>query len=214
MSQAVTPVTGSRDTRLKYNPPNGPAAHREEMTPEASLPADPHIALTHALQQLADVLGVTTDEQYVQNPVGVMACSLGGHVRHCLDHFESLANAVGRDAIDYDQRERGTAIETNRSTALESIKRLTTAFDRLKCAELRQSIRVRSILAADGAAIETESSIGRELVFVLSHTIHHSALIAAMCKTLGIALPAWFGYAPATIAHLDGAPCVQSPSSR
>ena len=192
----------------------GPGGDASNKPAPAAKTADPRVAMRHSLQQLADVLTATTDAQYVQNPVGVLACSIGGHVRHCLDHFETLAVAIGRDRLDYDQRERGTAVETDRSAALDAIRRLTGQFARLNDSDLRKAIRVRSILSADGAALESESSLGRELVFVLSHTIHHSALIAAMCKTLGITLPAWFGYAPATIAHLDGAPCVQSPSSR
>ena len=43
----------------------------------------PLIAL---LQQLADVVDRLDDGQYVQKPVGVVPSSVGGHVRHCLDH--------------------------------------------------------------------------------------------------------------------------------
>ena len=45
------------------------------------------------------------------------------------------------------------------------------------------------------------SSIGRELAFVASHTVHHFALLAAHCQQHGIPTPADFGKAPATVAH-------------
>jgi hypothetical protein len=49
--------------------------------------------------------------------------------------------------------------------------------------------------------------VGRELAFVLSHTVHHNALIAIMAQTLGVPVPARFGYAPSTIAYLEKAEC-------
>jgi hypothetical protein len=51
--------------------------------------------------------------------------------------------------------------------------------------------------------------VGRELAFVLSHTVHHNALIAVMALTLGVSIPDRFGYAPSTIAHLEKVACAQ-----
>ena len=56
---------------------------------------------------------------------------------------------------------------------------------------------------------EVETTAGRELAFVLSHTIHHNALIDVMARTLGVPVPDRFGYAPSTIAHLEKAACVR-----
>ncbi len=50
---------------------------------------------------------------------------------------------------------------------------------------------------------------GRELAFTLSYTIHHNAIIAVAVKSLGLALPEHFGYAPATIAYLAQKRCVR-----
>src|SRR5262249_26052239 len=154
-----------------------------------------------------------SDEQYVQKPVGVIPSSLGGHIRHCLDHFLTLCGGVHVRHMDYDQRARGTVIEVDRSAAIAALSECKRTVAQLNVALLSMPLRVSAIVACDGAAIEVDSSLGRELAFVLSHTIHHNALIAAMCCTLGIPLPARFGYAPATIAHLDGCVCAPSPSS-
>ena len=48
---------------------------------------------------------------------------------------------------------------------------------------------------------EVESSLGRELVFVASHAVHHYALLAAHLRQLGLPVPEGFGLAPATVAH-------------
>ena len=45
------------------------------------------------------------------------------------------------------------------------------------------------------------STVGRELAYVLSHTIHHNAIIGSMVKALGGVLPERFGYAPSTVRH-------------
>ncbi|MBI5764793.1 MAG: DinB family protein [Planctomycetes bacterium] len=176
--------------------------------------ANPLAVLAVSLQQLADLLVVTSDAQYTRKPVGVIPSSLGGHVRHCLDHFEALCAGALTGVVDYDDRQRGTSVETDRIAALGAIRRLRVQIEALDESVLTKTVRVPSIIAGDGTSIETRSSLGRELAFVLSHTVHHNALVAAMCRTLGIPIPDRFGYAPATIAHLDQSECARSPSSR
>ncbi|MCG3127234.1 MAG: hypothetical protein CHACPFDD_02092 [Phycisphaerae bacterium] len=180
----------------------------------ARQPTNPFVQLAVSLRQLAELLSVTSDEQYTQKPVGVIPSSLGGHVRHCLDHFEALCSGAATGVMDYDDRARGTMVETDRSAAQQSIRRLQDRLALLDASMLTRTVRVTSMLAGDGTSIEAVSSLGRELAFVLCHTVHHNALVAAMCKTLGIPIPQRFGYAPSTIAHLDGTACVLSPSSR
>lgn len=171
-------------------------------------------ALAAVLQQLADVLAAMTDSQYVQKPVGVFASSLGGHVRHCVDHCTALLAAVSTGVLDYDDRARGTAIEMDRGAARAALRATQEQLAQLTAGALDQPLRLTALLTPAGPRLESLSSLGRELVFVLSHTIHHGALIAAMCATLGISVPAGFGYAPATLAHFDARTCAPSPSSR
>ena len=46
--------------------------------------------------------------------------------------------------------------------------------------------------------MSVQTSLGRELAFVVQHTIHHAALIAVLLDILGVRVPADFGYAPST----------------
>src|SRR5436190_769604 len=80
----------------------------------------PLIAVLH---QLADVIAALTDEQYCANPVGVVASSVGGHIRHCLDHVDALLAGLELQTVNYDERQRGTEIETSRHAALAAIDR-------------------------------------------------------------------------------------------
>ncbi|NIP97468.1 MAG: hypothetical protein GWO24_30170, partial [Akkermansiaceae bacterium] len=43
--------------------------------------------------------------------------------------------------------------------------------------------------------------LGRELQFLVSHTVHHFAMIGGICRALGVALEDDFGVAPSTIRH-------------
>jgi hypothetical protein len=66
----------------------------------------------------------------------------------------------------------------------------------LKKSDLERSVLVRS---ETGAALWHRSSLGRELEFVLSHTVHHHALIAEKLAANGDNAVRDFGVAPSTL---------------
>jgi len=160
-------------------------------------------------EQLADLLLHTSDAEYVQAPVGVVTSSLGGHYRHNLDHLESLLASIETGVLNYDHRERGTSVETSRLAALQLIRRLQREVLNLTEDDLLQTLQLTAMIDAHAPPMHLETTVARELAFVLSHTIHHNAIIGVMAKTLSISLPARFGYAPATIAHQEKRPCVR-----
>jgi uncharacterized damage-inducible protein DinB len=159
--------------------------------------------LAELLGQLARVIEGLTAAEYVQNPVGVVHSSVGGHVRHCLDHVRALLESVETGRLDYDHRARGTAIETNRAAAVAEIDRLTAALRDLRPDAPSRLVRMSVLLATDEPPVSVYSTVGREIAYTLSHTIHHNALIAAMVRTLGGTLPDRFGYAPATVRAMS-----------
>lgn len=164
-------------------------------------PAQP---LKSLLTELAVVIGQLGDPDYVRKPVGVIPGSVGGHVRHCLDHVTALLSALVTGHLDYDSRARGTPVETNRIAALLALRVAGAELDQLSWEHCASPVRLHVLLAADAEPVEVDTSIGRELAYVLSHTIHHNAIIGAMVKTLGGTLPQRFGYAPSTIRHAEG----------
>jgi uncharacterized damage-inducible protein DinB len=62
---------------------------------------------------------------------------------------------------------------------------------------------VTAQLAADGRTVVTSSTIGRELAFVISHTIHHSAIINVLLRQRHVSTPTGFGYAASTPCALS-----------
>lgn len=169
----------------------------------------PLATLVAVLEQTAAVVRSLSAEQYGRKPVGVVKGSVGGHVRHCLDHIECLLSGAERGEIDYDHRLRDARIETDPGAALDRIadveRRLVVFATRVHGAPLQ----LVGLFARDAPACRVETTVGRELLFVLSHTIHHQALIAVLVTLLGHDLPEYFGYAPATIAHERQTPCAR-----
>jgi hypothetical protein len=58
----------------------------------------------------------------------------------------------------------------------------------------------------------SHSTVRRELQFLLSHTVHHFALIAVLLERFEIAVPDDFGIAPSTLRYWqEQAPCAPLP---
>lgn len=165
-------------------------------------------ALADLLRQMATVVSHLAPEEYTDSDVPGVSGSIGGHVRHCLDHVRALEIGLERGLVDYDTRRRDTAVERDREAA---VLVLMSAVARLRAVSnhvLGRPLVVRSLIGDDGRAVEGASSAARELAFVISHTIHHSAQIALLAHRLGSRrLPRRFGVAPSTPALAGAASC-------
>ncbi len=143
------------------------------------------------------------------------ALPVGAHLRHVIEHCEALVFPVAPGVVDYDQRPRDRELERQPTVArvrLTALKKRLLAWTDAQLAAARQ-VRGLGGLAGDfGFAVQ--STVGRELVFVASHAIHHYALLQAHCRQHGILTGAQFGRAPATVAHERSTPPVtfQLPS--
>jgi hypothetical protein len=75
-------------------------------------------SVIETLSQGETLLQELDDRAYTRRLPVAFNASIGGHYRHCLDHFSSLLNAVSEGDLNYDVRERGTAVEHDRFAAL------------------------------------------------------------------------------------------------
>lgn len=159
-------------------------------------------AAVEILQQGEDLLRVLTAENYSRRlPVAFNAC-IGGHFRHCLDHFTSLLRSVGSDFVDYDHRDRDPRVETQPEFARTLTAQIRADLQRRPIEALETGVRVGcEVSYARGDSPEMSSTFGRELAYCIAHAIHHFALISVMARLMEIPLPSNFGVAPSTIAH-------------
>jgi uncharacterized damage-inducible protein DinB len=125
--------------------------------------------------------------------------SIGEHVRHSIDHARALLALIDGDDLTYDARLRGTSVEAHAHVAACEIDRVCSGLEALKGVGERP-IRLHLIAEAGQRPSQLTSTPGREVAFVLQHTIHHCALIALLLERRGIATPARFGVAPSTPA--------------
>ncbi|MDP0500605.1 MAG: hypothetical protein Q7P63_10945 [Verrucomicrobiota bacterium JB022] len=137
---------------------------------------------------------------YAQPCAQCFNSTMGGHLRHNTDHYECFLKGYRTGEIDYDARSRDTLIETDAEYAEGVLGRLAEGLAEVDEAMLDEPVRVKM----DGGCSEewSHSSIRRELQFLLSHTIHHYALIVAIGQSFGFRdFPAKFGVAPSTLKH-------------
>jgi uncharacterized damage-inducible protein DinB len=155
-------------------------------------------ALTDALEQERILLGSVEGSVYTATGVGTFRSSIGAHIRHNLDHFTSFFDGLKSGQVDYEARRRDDRIARSTEHALADIERHLEALEVLSDAP-EQIIAVREENDfGDETLSWLSSSVGRELQFLLGHTVHHHAIIALLLSQHGVALPEGFGVAPST----------------
>jgi uncharacterized damage-inducible protein DinB len=159
-------------------------------------------AIAEVLRQGESLLNSLSDKDYTRKLPAVFSSTVGGHYRHCLDHFQSLLQGLDADEINYDYRERNPRIESDRKFALAETHRILHAFGSISAQFLDCPVNVRSKVNYElDTAPLIGSTVGRELMYAVAHAIHHYALIAVMCGMLGVPVPAGFGVAPSTLKY-------------
>lgn len=155
-------------------------------------------ALKDSLHQEFTLLEQMTREAYTEPAKGYFSSSVGMHIRHNLDHFASFFQGLALGKVDYESRERRKDLESDPTAAMVSLQQYIEALDAIG-SDKESDLHVRREDGADvGPDSWLRSSIGRELQFLLGHTVHHNALIAMIADRNGIQLPEGFGVAPST----------------
>lgn len=159
-------------------------------------------AMDEVLAQGEALLTGFSDAQYAQTDA--LRASVGAHYRHSLEHFKILLEAVNEFEIDYDRRARDTGLETDRLFALQVTRDFRHAARFLSTLSADRVIEARTKISyADSGSCSASSTIGREIMYAVSHAIHHYALIGLICDMRKIPVPQDFGVAPSTIAYKE-----------
>ncbi|RKX33783.1 MAG: hypothetical protein DRP71_09250 [Verrucomicrobia bacterium] len=155
-----------------------------------------------ALQQGIELLVEIDDATYRKKVEIAFDGTLGGHVRHNLDHYLIFLDGLEKGVIDYESRKRDHSIESDRQCAIERSQDICSRLASLAESGRDRELRVR--MEGEDTNDRTrwaKSSVSRELEFLLSHTIHHYALASIMCRLSGVNPSRDFGVAPSTLRH-------------
>ena len=158
-------------------------------------------AAINLLDQLEDSIRQTRQEDFSKPSEILNNSSVGQHVRHTLEFFLCLIDAVPSRKLDYDKRKHDRFIEEDKNLALSVL------------ASIRDFISKNSenfdIVLTVNYDLEHElntsitSNFYRELAYNIEHAIHHMALIKIGIKDICpyVSLDPSFGVASSTIRY-------------
>lgn len=152
------------------------------------------------LGEVDELLDGPVQCHYTSTCLQVFSSTIGQHIRHCLEHYEELLRALREDgSLDYENRPRDPRVENDPIAARDRIEAVRAAI-------LQLSSGSEGLVVRDHATgLSSPSSVARELQFLVSHTVHHSALIAVIASISGLNVPPDFGVAPTTIRFRNSA---------
>ncbi|GAB4493390.1 MAG: hypothetical protein OHK0019_17280 [Saprospiraceae bacterium] len=154
-------------------------------------------AILAVIQQISHVLKQLETHEYRHPLPEFEGSTLGQHFRHILEFFQCLEKGISTGMIDYAARERNLLYEDNPGIALSAFEKFAEALPLLRIAE---NVRVR---AEFGGAERPcyPSTVGRELMFVYDHAIHHLAIIkiGLRCQFPHVQSDKDLGVSPSTI---------------
>lgn len=154
------------------------------------------------LSQAEQLLSTLDPDQY--GPPGDGSSGIGAHLRHCLDAYRCFLGGWRDGRVDYDARERDPRLENEVAAGRDAVAAVKASLAEVPADAADAEVRVRHDAAAyDDPESWSRSTVAREMQFLLSHTIHHYALIAFTLRSRGIDVDPAFGVAPSTLEHRE-----------
>jgi uncharacterized damage-inducible protein DinB len=153
------------------------------------------------LRQGLRLLAELRPELYTVCSDSALNSTVGAHFRHNIDHFECFLDGLASGKTDYDHRERDETVESEPSAAVERMELIIERMQQLRPEDLTRRLDVKMDSGSDTDEPWSQSTARRELQFLVSHTVHHYALIAVICRTNGAVPEADFGVAPSTLRY-------------
>jgi hypothetical protein len=177
------------------------------------------------LRQAYVLVNELDDTTFGTSPSGLVPHRVGSHLRHVLEFYECFLQGLESGRIDYDRRRRDVTVENSRRIAAARISAIICSLQKLapqrksvaaisaageeatsSCGALeRATLNAQCMLAVrmenDEDGVYLQSSIGRELQALSSHTIHHFALIGVTLRLHGFPIDPEFGMSPSTLRY-------------
>lgn len=162
------------------------------------------------LHQAAELLNELDGGAFIHTNAPMYGSGVGGHLRHCIDHYECFLNGIDEGRINYDHRQRDARLEVDVVYARDHLCSIIRRLAVLPASEVGKPVQSCMDCGSDCPEGFSASSGKRELQFLISHTLHHFALIAMILRDQGLEPHACFGVAPSTLRHRERqATCAQ-----
>ncbi len=164
--------------------------------------ANPRAAILdniYYLQQATVLLADMTPETFTYKNPPLYQNGVGPHLRHCMDHVELFLQGYADGHVDYDQRPRRDLQQQDPVAMCLWIRELIEKLKNLQVEDLPRSLKVKMDCGSEMMDPWSGSTVFRELQFLISHTVHHFALIAMILRDQGLPVSEGFGVAPSTL---------------
>jgi uncharacterized damage-inducible protein DinB len=157
------------------------------------------------LRRYLTIIESISDVQYTLDNQPLFNSSIGAHTRHVLDHYQAFMDGLLLGHVDYDARARVSDIELSRPVAIEKINTTIARLAQIDDDDDRALLVSMDVGMSEVQSNEPQrSTVGRELVFLHGHLIHHEALVVFILRALNISLADNnIGLAPSTIKHKE-----------
>jgi hypothetical protein len=156
-------------------------------------------AVRNVFGQLAGSLCQLKPREYVQPSKALSGHTIGQHVRHIIELFQSLENGYEQGIVNYEKRKRDKAIENDPEMACRLLEQILTALPRPD-----KPLLLEASYGEDPAGpMILSTNYYREIAYNLEHTIHHMALIRIGINETGseLILPEGYGIAASTLKY-------------
>ena len=149
--------------------------------------------------QLKQIVAQLGAGQYAKKLQVLNHSTIGQHVRHVLEFYCCLSQGIETGVVDYDRRKRNLSMESDPAFAIQIMEDLEQRF----CSVALEQVFVQHEIEYNGCVISVPSSLNRELVYLIEHSIHHYAImqIALKIDFPEVEIPFGFGVAYSTIKH-------------
>lgn len=155
------------------------------------------------LEQGRLYLNSVTQEDYIEIISPNFISSAGSHIRHIIDHYQSIISGIETDVIDYDLRLRGSKVEEVPQLAIERLNDIEAWMKSLSSDTLNKITSLSTEVSTKNKNVQVvQTTVARELIFAGSHAVHHYAMIAQITFAQTTTANTSFGVAPATATYL------------
>lgn len=149
-------------------------------------------SIVSQLQQLSIVITQLSNEEYNTSSDVLSRATIGQHIRHILEHFLQLNKGYDKGIVNYDTRPREKEMEGDKVVALAVIRNIESHLYKPD----------KKLVVVTEERDKISSSYNRELLFNLSHLVHHMALIRiGIPAAKSVKIPGEFGFSSSTINY-------------